>query len=87
MPQSRSYRRPDRDRFPCGPLERALRNAGLAIASVPLDVLIGRPEADDDRRELRATVAAVVHAAADTELDRLRAAVNTDPDDGLDEAL
>jgi hypothetical protein len=34
-----------------GPLERALRNAGLAIASVPLDVLIGRPEADDDRRD------------------------------------
>lgn len=70
-----------------GPLERALRNAGLAIASVPFDVLVDAPEGDDDRRELRAAVTAVVHAAADTELDRLSAAVHTDPDDGLDEAL
>lgn len=70
-----------------GPLERALRNAGLVIASVPLDVVIGPPDTDDDRRELREKVAAVVHAATATELDRLRAAVNTDPDDGLDESL
>ncbi len=70
-----------------GPLERALRNAGLAIASVPFDVLIDAPDGGDDRRELRAAVTAVVHAAADTELERLRAAVQTDPDDGLDVAL
>ena len=70
-----------------GPLERALRNAGLVIASVPLDVVIGPPDTDDDRRELREKVAAVVHAATATELDRFRAAVNTDPDDGLDESL
>lgn len=69
-----------------GPLERALRNAGLTIASVPVEVLI-TPDADDDRDKLRATVSAVVDAAADSELDRLRAAVNADPDDGLDVAL
>src|SRR3546814_17752563 len=50
----------------CGPLERALRNAGLAIASVPFDVLIDAPDGGDDRRELRAAVTAVVHADADT---------------------
>ncbi|BBZ01560.1 hypothetical protein MCHIJ_09970 [Mycolicibacterium chitae] len=66
-----------------GPLERALRDAGLAI--VPLDSLIGSPSAPgDDRHPLRASVAAVVNAATEEELDRLHSAVTVDPDDDLD---
>ncbi|WNG90093.1 helix-turn-helix domain-containing protein [Mycobacterium sp. ITM-2016-00317] len=66
-----------------GPLERALRKAGLAV--VPLDAVIDPAATIDDRRQLRASATSVVNAASDDELDRLRAAVTADPDDGLDE--
>jgi hypothetical protein len=68
-----------------GPLERALRRAGLAI--VPLNAVIdtrSRP-ASNDRRSLRASVAAVVDAASDAELDRLGSAVTSETNDDLDE--
>jgi hypothetical protein len=66
-----------------GPLERALRNAGLAI--VPLESVIGPPTAADDHHHpLRASITAVVNAASDAELDRLRSAVTADPNDDLD---
>src|SRR4051812_19798679 len=68
IPESLPVNSPER-----GPLERALRNAGLAI--VPLDTLIGPPAAVDDHHSLRASVTAVVNAASDAELDRLRSAV------------
>lgn len=69
-----------------GPLERALRNAGLTI--VPLDAIIEpSPTSDDDHRQLRASVATVVNAASRAELDRLRSAVTANPDDDLDETF
>ena len=70
-----------------GLLERALRNAGFAISTVPLDVLAVESTDTGDRRALRAAVAAVVNAATDSELDRLRAAVSDATDDDLDEAV
>jgi hypothetical protein len=69
-----------------GGLERALRKAGLAI--VPVDAVIDTSEAEtstDDQRKLRASVAAVVNAASDAELDRLHSAVTSESNDDLDE--
>jgi hypothetical protein len=64
-------------------LERALRDAELAI--VPLGSLIDSLSAPiDSLRALRESVAAVVNAATEEDLDRLRAAVTTEPDDDLD---
>lgn len=77
IPESLPVNSPER-----GPLERALRNAGLAI--VPLDTLIGPAASADDVHPLRASVTAVVNAASDAELDRLRSAVIPDPNDDLD---
>jgi hypothetical protein len=67
-------------------LERALQRAGLAI--VPVNAVIETRDLDtttSDRRRLRASVAAVVNAATDAELDRLESAVVSSPDDDLDE--
>lgn len=67
-------------------LERALRRAGLAI--VPVDAVIDPPDLDTttaDHRQLRASVAAVVNAATEAELDRLQTAVISSPGDDLDE--
>jgi excisionase family DNA binding protein len=67
-------------------LERALRRAGLAI--VPVDVIIDPLDVDTttaDHRQLRASVAAVVNAATDAELERLQSAVISSPGDDLDE--
>lgn len=69
-----------------GVLERALRKAGLAIVAVNAVVEPSPSDTDaDDRRQLRASVAAVVNAATDAERDRLKSAATADPDDGLDE--
>ena len=68
-----------------GPLECALRKAGLAV--VPVNAVI-RPseEPEDDPRRLRTSVAAVVNSATDAELERLNSAVTAGPDDDdLDE--
>lgn len=69
-----------------GALERALRKAGLAI--VPVDAVIDTSPAQTatgDQRTLRASVAAVVNAASDAELDRLHSAATAESNDDLDE--
>lgn len=69
-----------------GVLERALRETGLAIVAVDAVVEPRVTDAEDiDRRQLRASVAAVVRAATDAESDRLESAATADRDDGLDE--
>lgn len=79
IPESLPLASPER-----GTLERALRKAGLAI--VPVDAIVDPSPADVvDRRQLRASVAAVVNAADAAERDRLHSAVTAAPDDGLDE--
>jgi hypothetical protein len=69
-------------------LEKALRRTGLAIVAV--DAIVDLPTSDSaasmpNDRPLRASVAAVVNEANDSEHDRLEAAVTADPDDGLEE--
>ena len=67
-------------------LERALRSAGLTVVS--LNSVLGEPAPVDEvaRRRLRVAVSNIVNDADDAEVARLRAAVTTVPDDGLDPA-
>lgn len=70
-------------------LEKALRRTGLAIVAVDAVVDAQRSDSAENMsngtRQLRASVAAVVNEASDSEHHRLEAAVTADPDDGLDD--
>ncbi len=66
-------------------LERALRKTGLAIVAV--DAVVDSAPPVPDGRRLRASVAAVVNDASDTERDRLESAVTADSTDDLDESF
>jgi excisionase family DNA binding protein len=69
-------------------LEKVLRRTGLAIVAV--DAVVDSLPSDSadnmsDYRQLRASVAAVVNDANDSQRDRLQAVVTADPHDGLEE--
>lgn len=70
-------------------LERALRRTGLAIVAVDAVVAPAPPvpSGSDNNRRLRASVAAVVNDASDSERDRLESAVAAGSTDDLDESF
>ncbi|ORB89300.1 antitoxin Xre/MbcA/ParS toxin-binding domain-containing protein [Mycobacterium persicum] len=82
LPKDLPWDIPGRDQ-----LERALRNAGLAIIAVEK---VDEPPStadpgSDDKSRLRAELEALVDEADESELARLEEAVTVSPDDGLDE--